>query len=317
MTNFGFLSILTSKKANGEARKISTRYEQVSRLNELNLESISHNGLNLTVYWFHAVRSNAPYNRKRHAHPCCEMHLMLEGENEIVFRDQSIVIHPGEGLYIPPRLEHQLVSRGNNHFFKFSICFSADADPNIPEAVYFEHAYQSGEPKVFKISRELRSALDICLKEAVQRDTGFLMRIQFNVLDSLILLARILYPHPELQYDIQTRKLIDDERYQMIEHYIQENMNRWVRSNEISQYIRLSEKQVNRIVRACADYATVTDMIVCMKINEAKKLLANPQLRSNDIAIRLGFSSEYYFNRMFKKTEGLPPGRYRKSLCAR
>jgi ABC-type Fe3+-hydroxamate transport system substrate-binding protein/AraC-like DNA-binding protein len=50
-----------------------------------------------------------------------------------------------------------------------------------------------------------------------------------------------------------------------------------------------------------------------VRINQAKKWLANADDKLLEIALNAGFNNEYYFNRRFKQTVGISPGQYRRS----
>ncbi|MFW5435742.1 AraC family transcriptional regulator [Paenibacillus apiarius] len=49
-----------------------------------------------------------------------------------------------------------------------------------------------------------------------------------------------------------------------------------------------------------------------LRMNRAKELLLSTEERLHDIAISVGFSNEYYFNRRFTRTVGITPTRYRR-----
>jgi len=53
-----------------------------------------------------------------------------------------------------------------------------------------------------------------------------------------------------------------------------------------------------------------------IRINEAKELLANTSLSAGEIAAHVGFSSPYYFSRIFSKKVGASPTAYRRRLRA-
>ncbi|MGG4450255.1 AraC family transcriptional regulator [Brevibacillus sp. HB1.2] len=53
------------------------------------------------------------------------------------------------------------------------------------------------------------------------------------------------------------------------------------------------------------------DYIHQLRMNQAKQLLLMTGDRINEIAQNVGFNSEYYFNRRFKQSVGLAPGKYR------
>ena len=59
-----------------------------------------------------------------------------------------------------------------------------------------------------------------------------------------------------------------------------------------------------------------TDYVSRVRIEKAKNLLLNPNLRISEIAYEVGFQSLTHFNRMFKRILGLSPTEYREQLPA-
>lgn len=55
----------------------------------------------------------------------------------------------------------------------------------------------------------------------------------------------------------------------------------------------------------------LSDFIVQEKVNKARVLLADPELKIQEIALRLGFESPSYFTAFFRKTAGMNPQDYR------
>ena len=60
-----------------------------------------------------------------------------------------------------------------------------------------------------------------------------------------------------------------------------------------------------------------TDYLSRIRIERAKNLLLNPNLRVSEIAFEVGFQSLTHFNRVFKHTVGQSPTRYRQQLSGR
>lgn len=48
-----------------------------------------------------------------------------------------------------------------------------------------------------------------------------------------------------------------------------------------------------------------------LKVEKSKELLLNTNKSQKEIAFELGFESDYYFNRLFKRKTGLAPGKFR------
>jgi len=59
-----------------------------------------------------------------------------------------------------------------------------------------------------------------------------------------------------------------------------------------------------------------TDYLSRVRVEKAKNLLLNPNLRVSEIAFEVGFQSLTHFNRVFKKLLGQSPTRYRAQLLA-
>ncbi len=59
-----------------------------------------------------------------------------------------------------------------------------------------------------------------------------------------------------------------------------------------------------------------TDYVARIRIEKAKNLLLNPNLRISEIAFEVGFQSLTHFNRVFKRIVGLAPTSYRTQLRA-
>lgn len=59
---------------------------------------------------------------------------------------------------------------------------------------------------------------------------------------------------------------------------------------------------------------TFTEFVSRTRVEKAKNLLLNPNLRISEIAYEVGFQSLTHFNRVFKKVTGASPTEYRGSL---
>jgi YesN/AraC family two-component response regulator len=58
-----------------------------------------------------------------------------------------------------------------------------------------------------------------------------------------------------------------------------------------------------------------TEYVSRLRVERAKELLANPNLRISEIAYEVGFQSLTHFNRIFRKLGGQAPTAYRDSIA--
>lgn len=289
----------------------------LQKLNELKL-CISTSDVRIEVEWFHATRRDNFFNPKWHMHPSVEMHCVLEGKDEFYFQDnEAVMIHSGQGILIPPKMIHKRIQQPQNEkLLKFSLNFSITPLSDSEESKFLYSAFNSDSFRLLVFPEDAQRMMIHCLKEANERKFGFLMVISSSLQSALVMLARELSQDPDADYPVPLNRGINDERYQILEKYIQSNLNNQISVSSVADYMNLSAKQLGRIVTESSDYSSVQDMILSLRMKKAKELLRQPELSNADIARMIGFSSEYYFNRIFRQKIGLPPGRYRKSLRA-
>ena len=95
--------------------------------------------------------------------------------------------------------------------------------------------------------------------------------------------------------------------------YINNNYSGELTLETISKNAYVSANQLCKLFKMYCN-TTVSKYIVSKRITEAKKLLAEGK-SVTDTAFMCGFNDYANFIRVFKKTVGTPPGKYRASIC--
>lgn len=97
-----------------------------------------------------------------------------------------------------------------------------------------------------------------------------------------------------------------------IERYLQANFDRDVKLQEIADQFYLSREYISRKFKQ--EFAeNISDYLVKIRMNKAKSLLKNSQLKIYEIANMIGYQDDKYFRKVFKKVEGITPNEYRSS----
>ena len=94
--------------------------------------------------------------------------------------------------------------------------------------------------------------------------------------------------------------------------YIKSHLNTNFSLADVADSVELSPYYASRIFREDQNM-TIMDYAVQLRVNEACYLLANPNLRIDEIAAQLGYADSSYFSRVFKKHVGMSPRQYRLS----
>jgi AraC-like DNA-binding protein len=97
--------------------------------------------------------------------------------------------------------------------------------------------------------------------------------------------------------------------------YIQENQTEDLSLGQVARAVNTSTFYFCKIFKKVTGI-NFTDYLSRVRIEKAKNLLLNPNLRVSEIAFEVGFQSLTHFNRVFKRILGLSPTEYRTQLPA-
>ncbi|KQO08457.1 response regulator [Paenibacillus sp. Leaf72] len=98
-----------------------------------------------------------------------------------------------------------------------------------------------------------------------------------------------------------------------IRSYIEKNLVTDVTLQAIADYLFMHPVHVSRIFKL-ATGENVSDYVLRLKMELAASMLANPALKSYEVALQLGYQNPNYFNKVFKKYYSLTPQEYRQKL---
>lgn len=79
---------------------------------------------------------------------------------------------------------------------------------------------------------------------------------------------------------------------------------------EIADQLHVSPSHLRNVFRKCS-HLSPREHILQVRLDKAKALLATSDLSISEIATLCGFSSVYHFSRLFSRTVGTAPSRYR------
>lgn len=95
--------------------------------------------------------------------------------------------------------------------------------------------------------------------------------------------------------------------------YISEHYAEDITLDQIAQYVELSRTYVSGLFKKELG-VNLTNYIANYRIEKAKELLRDTNLKSYEVAERVGFLDESYFSRSFKKVTGQSPNAYKRGI---
>lgn len=105
----------------------------------------------------------------------------------------------------------------------------------------------------------------------------------------------------------------EDALLQQILKYVEEHLPEQLTRDDIAQFVHFHPAYLSRFFRKKTGWS-LSEYIVQQRIESAKEMLTQSELRIGHIMNRLGYYNLSHFTRTFKKMTGYTPIQYRKNI---
>ncbi|NRF93749.1 response regulator [Paenibacillus frigoriresistens] len=120
--------------------------------------------------------------------------------------------------------------------------------------------------------------------------------------------------HQIIQYLSQHRTAVAHSQMAVAEAYMKEHYAKESLSlNEVCSQVFMSSSYFSLLFKQYSG-VTFVDYLTQYRLEKAKELLGMTQLKTCDIALRIGYNDPKYFNVIFKRHIGMTPKEYRNSV---
>ena len=234
-----------------------------------------------------------------HSHSFYELHFPLNGSCTLVIKtSQNLDLTVGEYLLIHPNTNHKFTSFSDD-FFRLSIAFDIKYDEKI---IADDNKYT-----IDYSNERIPVLLNQMLFEYNNRNLGYKNIVKFYIQTVIIELLRsnsdVLSMHKKQTF---TGRKIFNKALSFIRNNISENIT----TNDVSKYVNLSSRQLNRIFTSNINM-TIAEFIRNERILRVREHLKKTNLSLREIASLTGFNDENILCKTFKKITGTTPGKYR------
>lgn len=101
-----------------------------------------------------------------------------------------------------------------------------------------------------------------------------------------------------------------------VEEYIRAHYTHDISVHDLAMEMNYSETYFCKLFKQCFKI-NFTAYLAEYRMNEAKKMLANPRINIKDVGRSCGYTDSNYFTRVFKRTTGYTPTEYRNYVCTK
>lgn len=274
-------------------------------------------------FWIQRNRHNVRDMPAIHSHEFIELIYVAEGRGTHLFQDIFYEVRAGDVFVINPGERHGYSLEEDQEIAVVNCLFepgfmptlllrelrisdSLDffyVQPFLNEDVRFHHKLNlRGEAadKTGRILEEIHQEMD-------RQNPGFQAMIQLRMTELFILLSRF-YKERKNKTDSGSSKELLVRR---ICGYVERHYSQKITLSTLSELFYIGPRQMNRLFNQFMG-ASVIDYVHRVRMEKAKRLLTDTDEKVTVVAEMVGYGDPAFFNKLFVREAGCPPGKYRE-----
>lgn len=253
-------------------------------------------------------------NYAQHKHSVLEICIPIENEYKYIANGKSFVINPGDILFMPPGMLHEIEcqNEGCRFIYLFAIDFIKDlyefsfltdffSEPRLINEASFPQVYGKIYSAFMSINDQYFMYTNMVLE----------MPIYAKLLEIFSLLASINPQFAPIRTEDDKTKSKYEKFRSLINHinshYMEEITLEWA-----ADYAGFSKYHFSRLFK---DYTDVTfaDYLMHRRMQAARILLSDTSSTVTEIAFQTGFNNLTSFTRSFRNATGMTPSEFRQT----
>lgn len=248
--------------------------------------------------------------RGLHSHKAIEIVEVKRGILNCHIQEEIIPVHPKEIIFINSNIGHRLSSEDaeiSYMHFDASLLQDLPLDGQYPMLQAFISHTKAEPYSVYEDNGEIAELLNkINHKyDAAGNESSWYLKAYLYELVAFMYSRRFIF-----------QQTIPGERIKKIKpivHYIDSNFKSHITLEDICGAVQYNKYTICHTFKSVTG-STIFEYINFLRVHCAAEMLRKPQNAISDIAASCGFSSDTYFNRVFKSFFGCSPSVYRKQL---
>ncbi|MBE6911905.1 MAG: helix-turn-helix domain-containing protein [Ruminococcaceae bacterium] len=243
------------------------------------------------------------WNVERHSNAEYEVHLILKGECLLEVEEKNYTLVEGSAVIIYPNYYHYPTVT-SKEFERFSISFS------VPRGILYDTLNAQNSPLL--ICKPIPELINICY--SIYNEWNSLLSYSQTMLQSLFSVFMVsFFRHLDLSMpEKQSNHLIKEvSRAEIIDAFFNTNLAEPHIEDTLAKQLCISKRQLSRVMYLHYGMSFRKKLILT-RMERAAWLLRTSDMRIQNIAEAVGYSSEASFFQVFKSYFEKTPHQYRK-----
>lgn len=245
---------------------------------------------------------NQKYDIRDHIHQFCELIFVIDGEMNVRVDGVDYHLSSTDAIAITPFQIHEVHTVGKARFW---MCvFSNTA---VPRYSSDKELFYNRCSALFKPSEALQILIHDMLTQ--YRHPLFISNGRIPRKVKSVIYAAL----SEFAENVQTFSEVKNlNALSSLFLYVNEHFREKINLKSISSALGYNDKYLSQCLSSIPNMSFPT-LLGSLRVDHAKKLLIETDLRAIDIAYECGYENEQTFHRTFLKLAGMTPGDYRKA----
>ncbi len=229
-------------------------------------------------------------------------HILLyctEGQGEVIINNKKFKLLPNHFIIIPPDIPHHYKSSLKNpwmiywvHFTgkRASAIYNRYSNENLPIVKFI--AYNEQRVKNFL---EIIHLLESTFEER---------SLEFANINLMHFISSFIYQQ-EFNSKSKEKNMVNNSI-----DFMKENLHKPLKIDDLANHENLSVSRFSEVFKENTGYPPI-HYFIKLKVQKSCQYLYFTDKSIKEISLIIGFNDQYYFSRMFKKTMGVAPSKYK------
>jgi AraC-like DNA-binding protein len=238
-----------------------------------------------------------------------ELLLILSGRGELRFRDHVVPYAAHDVLFVRPFVPHSFTGRGDGEHIAVHFDFSPragiaeDLDRRTPYTLDLAGGVALPTKQRVAAHGAVERSLVLVVDHFEQGTPEGRLRARGELVCAL---SSLLSAQARPRGEMGRRRA----RLERAVALMRERLAETVSSRDLQRAVGIGSSQLHALFRELTGYSPM-EYLRRLRVDVARRLLADPSLNIKEIAARTGFSDPNHFSRVFARLDGVPPTAYR------
>ncbi len=234
----------------------------------------------------------------------CNLSYVVDGRAVYYVDDRPYILNKGDFVFIPDGVAYSAYADRRSHL--------------VVNTILFLYTYGESSSRKLPIPTVFNVEKNIVVKDFFnelgriweEKARGYRLMAKVTALKAFHeLIFRSYHSYHDMQHSSNENQ--HSNRIDIIKEYIHKHYNRDIQLEDIADMLKLNPIYMGSYFKKCTGYS-ISHYVNCVRVSQAKSLLTMGRYSVSEVAEQCGYNDCYYFSKVFKQIEGVPPSLYQR-----